>query len=664
MSKYSVLLNILDRLREESNGTRYSGLYAPSSSDQEKINQARSRAFIHLFLKVGFGLLSFEDREHRITDGGYDGGIDGYYIHKDVKTIYFIQSKFRTTEVNFENKDISLDEILVMDIDRILKGEDHDSKGNEYNGKIKGMIREMREIEDIGRYRYQVVILANLSKTDPDKLRRLTGGYATEIFDYNECYQKLVFPVISGTYFNAADLNIYIDLSNKNAGSKISYTVTTKTSECEITVLFIPTIEIAKVLHRYKNSILKYNPRSYLELEGKKVNEAIRETVVKTKTNEFALFNNGITMLSDETYINERIGQKNKAQLTVRNPQIINGGQTAYTLSRLYEESEPEKTENIFEGKEVLLKVITLMSSGEKIDPEGKLELIEQISAATNQQTPVITADRYSNENVFLQIQQTLFDRYGILYERKRGEFADGLHKGYVNQRDVLERNLFFRLFLASNGNLQKAGEKKLFLKFEHPEEVIKDSPHLDNFYFGYLAYRRITQQEKNNYEYRQRQLEVFGKVYAITKKYRPDKVEDFETVLKQQIKGFDKEWQDFMKSIEAAGQKYIRRVTDRKTGEERIVFNRVRWLKSKEFEQDITKYFAFSQASASAIVAPPASPGLQPYSGAEAPVISSAPISSRSNPLGKGKISSSLPVPAAGTKKGWLSRIFGAKRN
>lgn len=298
MSKYSILLDILDRLRDESNGTRYSGLYAPTTLDQDKINQARSRAFIHLFLKVSFGLLSFDDREHLITDGSFDGGIDGYYIHKEIKTIYFIQSKFRTTETNFETKNISLDEILVMDIDRILKGEDHDTNGNEYNGKIKGMIREIGEVEDIARYRYQVVILANLNKADPDQLRRLTGGYATEIFSYSECYQKLVFPVISGTYFNAADLNIYIDLSNKNAGSKISYTVATKTSECEITVLFVPTIEIAKVLHRYKNSILKFNPRSYLELEGKKVNEAIRETILQTTTNEFALFNNGITMLS------------------------------------------------------------------------------------------------------------------------------------------------------------------------------------------------------------------------------------------------------------------------------------------------------------------------------------------------------------------------------
>jgi hypothetical protein len=169
--------------------------------------------------------------------------------------------------------------------------------------------------------------------------------------NHERCYQRLVYPVLTGTFFNATDLHIGIDLSNKNAGAKISYTVATQYGDCEITVLFVPIAEIAKVMHRYKNAILKYNPRSYLQHEGREVNAAIRHTVVDKKTNEFSLFNNGLTMLSDETYINERIGQKNKAKLTLKNPQIINGGQTAYTLSRILEENSNETAEALFVKK-------------------------------------------------------------------------------------------------------------------------------------------------------------------------------------------------------------------------------------------------------------------------------------------------------------------------
>jgi hypothetical protein len=176
-----------------------------------------------------------------------------------------------------------------MDINRILNGEVTDLSGSEYNGKIKGMVRRINQIDDIGRYRYSVALLANVDKMPPEKLKVLTGGHPVEIIDQEVCYRKLVFPVLSGTYFTAAETTIHVDLSNKNAGSKISYAVQTKFHESEITVLFVPTIEIAKVMFRYRNSILKYNPRSYLEFFGQSVNREIGETIRQNSTNEFAL---------------------------------------------------------------------------------------------------------------------------------------------------------------------------------------------------------------------------------------------------------------------------------------------------------------------------------------------------------------------------------------
>jgi hypothetical protein len=147
----------------------------------------------------------------------------------------------------------SLEEILVMDIDRIL------------NGEIRGMVREIREIAGIGRYSYRVIILANLDDWSQERLRKLTGGFPVSVCDHEHTYETLVFPVVAGTYFNASDLVIYVELSNKGARSKISYTVQTKHHECEITVLFVPIAEVARLMGRYKNSILKYNPRSYIE---------------------------------------------------------------------------------------------------------------------------------------------------------------------------------------------------------------------------------------------------------------------------------------------------------------------------------------------------------------------------------------------------------------
>jgi hypothetical protein len=270
MTKYAVLVQVLDRLRAEAPPAHRS--YHPATEDVEGQNAARSGAFVHLFLKVRFGILTFEEREAYITEGTSDGGIDAYYIDTVGRTIFFIQSKFRQNERNFEAKAIELEELLRMDINRILDGETSDSRGAPYNSKVKTMIHKIRGLDSIARYNYQVIILANVKELARQKLNILTGGFPVQVFDHARCYEELLFPLVTATYYTFDDLNISLNLSNKNAGAKISYTVVTEVAKVEITVVFVPTVEIAAAMHKYRNSILRYNPRSYLEHEGHTVN--------------------------------------------------------------------------------------------------------------------------------------------------------------------------------------------------------------------------------------------------------------------------------------------------------------------------------------------------------------------------------------------------------
>lgn len=588
--KYEILLNILDKIREEAS-SKYSAKYLPPTDAPEKINNARGRAYIHLYLKVLFGVLDFDERERQITDGAYDGGIDGYYIDADTKQIYLIQSKFRTTSANFRDKEITLDEILRMDVNRILEGEDCDENGNAYNGKIKQFQREVSELPDVARYGYKIVFLANIPNISPAKLRQITGGYAAEVYDYEKSYEKLVFPVISGTYFTASDISIPIDLSNKNAGSKISYTVRTKISDCEITVLFAPTIEIARIMNKYKNSILKYNPRSYLDLEGQSVNNAIRETILNTETNEFALYNNGITMLSDETFINEKIGQKNKAQLRVKNPQIINGGQTSYTLSRIYSEHQKQNPEVIFQEKEVLLKIITLVDNNSH---ENKLQLIDEISNATNKQTPVINADRFANEILHQRIQKKVFDRYGILYERKRGEFSDGLRNDYIDGRLLIERNQFLRLFYSSNGKINRGVQKKLFQKNSFPDLHVDDDQSFDRFFLGYHVFRRLISDKKPNLRV---EKNIYAKVFAYNQLFFANGLQVDDCTVDSNIAKLEAKWREFIQIQSEQSKHGKRALVDRSTGEAKIVFSETKYYRSAVFEQDVAKFFGATGA-------------------------------------------------------------------
>ena len=263
MEKYNILVNILDALRSEA-PTDFS-FYHPNENDVEKLNHARSKAYIHLFLKVKCGLMSFRERNDLITDGSQDGGLDAYYIDREKKKLYLIQSKFRTTEFNFIEKSIVADDLVKMEIDRILKGEKQDSRGLEFNDKVKSFQVAWRNIPDHANYEYIVVFLGNLRNYSDEQVKRLIENYPYLIYDHKKTYDELVFPLCSGVYYEPNQIEITINLGNKEQPT-LKQRITTKYGDFRVIVVFVPANEIGRILHKYKNSILNYNPRNYLSL--------------------------------------------------------------------------------------------------------------------------------------------------------------------------------------------------------------------------------------------------------------------------------------------------------------------------------------------------------------------------------------------------------------
>jgi len=261
-----------------------------------------------------------------------------------------------------------------------------------------------------------VVILGNLENYSDEQIKRIIDNSDYEIFDFKRSYKELVFPLCSGTYYDPKEIKITIDLVNKEQ-STLKQQISTNLGDFPIRVLFVPTKEVGRIMSKYKNSILKYNPRNYLSLSTNKVNRNIMESIIKCAANDFAIYNNGITIIADSFELTETTGTKNVGQVIMTNPQIINGGQTAYVLSKIYEEQKDDYS--VFNGKEVMLKVIILTS-----DTELNIDFIEKISNATNQQTRIEEADRRSNEKIQIAIEAAIFDIFGYFYERKKVNFT------------------------------------------------------------------------------------------------------------------------------------------------------------------------------------------------------------------------------------------------
>lgn len=487
--KYATLLRVLDDLRSEA---PESDRYRPESDNPEELNRARSLAFAHLFLKVKCGLDTFAERERRTCDGKSDGGLDAYFIDRSARKILLLQSKFRATAEGFKDKEISADELVKMELDRILKGKHDNSNGVSYNGKVHAFQKELQGIGDIALYEYRVVILANLKRYNDAQIRQLLGNFDYEIYDFAKTYEELVFPLCSATYYDPSQIQIEINLSQKQQPN-LAQTITVQGGESQITVLFAPTKEVGRIMSKYRNALLKSNPRNYLSLTRNPVNKRIRESIVGLSTNEFAILNNGITFIADEVALTQRAGKENIGQLIMTAPQIINGGQTACTLSEIYEK-EYESNLHVFDGKEVMLKIITLQGLGPR-----KPAIIEAVSNATNRQTRVTEADRRSNSVLFMNIQNAIFSQFGYFFERKEGEFYYGLDRGVLNKRLVIDRADLVRSYMAFMGDPSKArgqAESELFAE-ENIAALFREEPRIPEIFFAYWAYAQVKARER-----------------------------------------------------------------------------------------------------------------------------------------------------------------------
>lgn len=187
--------------------------------------------------------------------------------------------------------------------------------------------------------------------------------------------------------------------------------------------------------------------------------------------------------------------------MVVRNPQLVNGGQTAYTLGRIHDECVKTGDFSVFKGKEVLLRLITFVSSQKGAAEARRQQLVGDISKASNSQTKVDESDRRSNDPIQLELQKTFFTHYGLYYERKRGEFSDGLKSNYISSELLVNRERLVRVALAAafSVNLARSSVRTFFSESNLP--LVLKIGDVDKYVYGYEVDRVLetTRKQKPN---------------------------------------------------------------------------------------------------------------------------------------------------------------------
>ena len=344
-------------------------------------NKAISKAFLFLTIKTLFELEDEEEVFESIYDGGNDYAIDGLYVSdvvNDTFSIKIIQTKYK----------------------RFLK-----DNGEYYNGDSKFPRNDI------------VKMLNSLSLIlDPYKnTTNLSSRLATKIAEIKDLIQNGIIPSVdifmcnnglkwddeSENIIKEANLPDWITFHHINHKDIVNLLRDKETIDDRIEFkgkIIVEDFNYARVLigkvnvkefyrifNQHGDKLLEKNVRKYLGVKNR-VNEAIKESLLKEDNSNFFFLNNGITMIVSDFSYNAM--QDKDFTIQLKDINIINGGQTCKTIEETIKDNPTLNFDNAY----VLVRVYKLSPEQEKI--------INEITYATNSQTAINLRDLKANDEI------------------------------------------------------------------------------------------------------------------------------------------------------------------------------------------------------------------------------------------------------------------------
>lgn len=233
-----------------------------------------------------------------------------------------------------------------------------------------------------------------------------------------------------------------------------------------------------------------------------KFNENIYQTL-KDEPSKFFMFNNGLTITATDI-ISEDTNANKKVKLTIKDFQVVNGGQTLRTLHK-FNQNDSINISKYLSNAEILVRIFkTSNTSG----------IRNKIAEYTNSQNAISNVDLKSLASEQIQIEQFL-DEKDIIYARKVGDTGLVPQKSYIHK---ISMEKFGQILFAFQGFPEKASnqKKQIFDKyyntiFNEPNFDISKSADLVKLYFN-------IKKEYDNSEYNATDQKIFYIIYLTNK--------------------------------------------------------------------------------------------------------------------------------------------------
>ncbi len=356
----------------------------------------KSLAFVYLCVKTILDLdadLTFDC----LTEGGGDFGVDAMHISEEYDgefTVSLFQVKYKNNlegNANFPENGI---ESLVKSIRYLF---DPRTELKYINQRLLTKVEEARSLIRDG-YIPQVRAIAcnnGLTWNAAGKETIARNDFGDQVTWEHVNHQSLV-KILQAS----KPVKDTLQLSGKAIVEDMEFS--------RVLVGRISVTEISTLIDRHGERLLERNIRRYLGLQGNRVNEGIRQTLMSDEKNNFYFYNNGITLTCDNFSYNAL--QNGDYQVRIENLQIINGGQTCMTIAKtLQEPNLLTKNAQAY----VLLRLYQLPSDND--------DLVQKITYATNSQNPVDLKDLRANDERQQRLEIDI-QQLGFNYRRKRSD--------------------------------------------------------------------------------------------------------------------------------------------------------------------------------------------------------------------------------------------------
>lgn len=433
-------------------------------------NKKPRLGFYFLWLS-SFHNLSLEQCEKIIIDGDFrktldkkgndDLGVDAVYIDEEKKTVYLYQFKYRE-QYDAESRQndsafhqampflVELNTLLSKDI---IQESDYIKFSDKTREAMITLVEYLQPMND-----YYEIFLCQVS----NEIKKSKEIEKQTIKDTNLITDAKAFvlgDVLRYTVGKKEKINCRFSVSEGDSLKYVTdpfstdthYAVSLKLLEllritCDNEELR-DNVETESTDFKLNVNVLSDNVRGYI-LKSK-YNISMLETIKESPEN-FFLYNNGVTIISDRIEV-RATPTKKTGIFSLKNIQVVNGGQTLRTLYRYIEDNPSEWKSKIAEAN-VLVKIVT--ASGEN-------DIASKVAEYTNSQNPISEYDLKAMDSIQIKLED-YFNHCGILFIRKNGDIGKHIDSKYTMEVEMtyLGQLLYSKLGYPNRAVTQK---KKIF---------------------------------------------------------------------------------------------------------------------------------------------------------------------------------------------------------